>query len=121
VKLPPPESNAVRLLLLVLIAAGAAAFLLAGGYRYLSFDNLVAHKDALMDWADARPLLAPGIWVAAYLALEEQGQVRNLRVTCLARSDRFYERGTSWSVRTGRNGSQGPTSFRYCFAMTRAI
>lgn len=68
-KLPSPEPNAVRLLLLVLIAAGAATFLLAGGYRFLSFDNLVAHKDALIDWADGRPLLAPGVWVAAYLVL----------------------------------------------------
>jgi uncharacterized membrane protein YdjX (TVP38/TMEM64 family) len=68
-KLPSPEPNAVRLLLLVLIAAGAMAFLFAGGYRFLSFHNLVAHKDALIDWADARPLLAPGIWVATYLVL----------------------------------------------------
>ena len=68
-KLPSPKPNAVRLLLLALIAAGAVAFLLAGGYRFLSFDNLVAHKDALIDWADARPLLAPGVWGAAYLVL----------------------------------------------------
>jgi uncharacterized membrane protein YdjX (TVP38/TMEM64 family) len=68
-KVPSPEPNAVRLLLLALVAAGAVAFLLAGGYRFLSFDNLVAHKDALIDWADARPLLAPGVWGAAYLVL----------------------------------------------------
>ncbi|HUM01758.1 MAG TPA: VTT domain-containing protein [Thermoanaerobaculia bacterium] len=68
-KLPSSGPNAVRLFLLALIAAGAAAFLLAGGYRFLSFDQLVAHKDALMVWADARPLLAPAVWVAAYLVL----------------------------------------------------
>ena len=68
-KLPSPEPNAIRLPLLAVIAAGAVAFLLAGGYRFLSFDNLVAHKDALIDWADARPLLAPGVWIAAYLVL----------------------------------------------------
>src|SRR5450830_1098157 len=68
-KLPSPEPNAVRLPLLALIAAGAVAFLLAGGYRFLSFNNLVAHKDAVIDWADARPLLAPGVWVAAYLVV----------------------------------------------------
>ena len=68
-RLPSPKPNAVRLLLLALIAAGAVAFLLAGGYRFLSFNNLVAHKDAVIDWADARPLLAPGVWVAAYLVV----------------------------------------------------
>ena len=68
-KLPSPESNTVRLLLLVLIAAGAVAVLAAGGYRLLSFDHLVAHKDALVEWAGARPALALGAWVAAYLVL----------------------------------------------------
>ena len=29
----------------------------------------MAHKDALIDWADARPLMAPGVWMAAYLVL----------------------------------------------------
>ena len=68
-RLSSPKANAGRLLLLALIAAGVVAFLLAGGYRFLSFDNLVAHKDALIDWADARPVLAPGVWAAAYLVL----------------------------------------------------
>src|SRR6185503_5814523 len=30
------------------------------------------------------------------------------------------ERGCRWSVSTGRNGTQGPTSSPYCLAMTRA-
>jgi uncharacterized membrane protein YdjX (TVP38/TMEM64 family) len=49
--------------------AGAVAFLVGGGYRFLSFDNLVAHRNALIDWADARPLLAAGLWILTYLAL----------------------------------------------------
>lgn len=68
-KLPRPELNPVRLLLLALVAAGGAAFLLAGGLRFLSFENLVTNKDALIAWAHARPLLAPGIWMGAYLVL----------------------------------------------------
>src|SRR5213594_235645 len=32
----------------------------------------------------------------------------------------FYDRGTGWSVSTGRKGTHGPTSSRYCFAITRA-
>jgi len=31
-----------------------------------------------------------------------------------------YGRGTGWSVSTGRKGTHGPTSFPYCFAITRA-
>jgi uncharacterized membrane protein YdjX (TVP38/TMEM64 family) len=68
-KVPSPGPNATRLVLLALIVAGALVFLLGGGYRFLTFDNLVAHKDALIDWADARPLLAPGVWLAAYVVL----------------------------------------------------
>ncbi len=68
-KPPWPELTPLRLLMLVLIVAGGVAFLLAGGLRLLTFDNLVAHKDALIEWADARPLMAPGVWMAAYLVL----------------------------------------------------
>ena len=68
-KPPWPELTPLRLLMLVLIVAGGVAFLLAGGLRLLTFDNLVAHKDALIEWADARPHMAPGVWMAAYLVL----------------------------------------------------
>jgi uncharacterized membrane protein YdjX (TVP38/TMEM64 family) len=68
-KLPWPGLTPVRLILLALIVAGGVAFLLAGGLRILSFENLVANKDALIGWADARPLLAPVVWMAAYLVL----------------------------------------------------
>ena len=62
-------SKAVRSVLVVVLAAGIAAFFLAGGYRFLSFDHVVAHKDALIEWADAHTVLAPAAWAAAYLAL----------------------------------------------------
>ena len=64
-----PGSKVVRSVLLVILTVGIAAFLLAGGYRFLSFRNLVANKDALIAWANAHTVLAPVAWVAAYLAL----------------------------------------------------
>jgi len=68
-KRPWPELTPPRLLLLALITAGGVTFLLVGGLRFLSFDHLVAHKDGLIEWAGARPLLAAGLWMAAYLVL----------------------------------------------------
>ncbi len=60
---------AVRLALLAVLAAGFVAFLLAGGHRVLTFEELVAHKDALVAWAVAHPVLAPSLWIGAYLVL----------------------------------------------------
>ncbi|MFI5180362.1 MAG: TVP38/TMEM64 family protein [Thermoanaerobaculia bacterium] len=62
-------SKGMRPVLLAVLAAGIAAFLLAGGYRFISFRHLVANKDALIAWADAHTLLAPAAWVGAYLVL----------------------------------------------------
>ena len=49
----------LRLLLLLFLCGGIAAFFLSGGRRFLSFDELVAHKGALIAWADSHPVLAP--------------------------------------------------------------
>ena len=64
-----PGSNGVRPLLVALLGAGIATFFLAGGSRLLSFEQLVSHKEALIAWTDARPVLAPTVWVLSYLAL----------------------------------------------------
>lgn len=61
--------RAVRLLLLAVVAAGFGTFLLAGGRRFLTFEALVEHKDALVAWAVVHPVLAPSIWIGAYLVL----------------------------------------------------
>ena len=63
------KANAPRVLLLAVLCSGVAAFFAFGGHRFLSFDQLVAHKDGLIAWAAARPLLAPAVWAAAYLVV----------------------------------------------------
>ena len=63
------KTNAPRLALLALLVAGAATFFLLEGHRTLTFEQLVAHKDALINRAADHPVLAPVAFVAAYLAL----------------------------------------------------
>ena len=63
------KSNVPRYWLLAVLCAGVAAFMVSGGYRFLSFHQLVAHKDALIAWAGARPVLAAAVWLTAYLIL----------------------------------------------------
>lgn len=64
-----PGLKPLRPVLLAVLVAGVATFLVVGGYRFLSFEHLVSHKDALIVWTDAHPVLAPALWVAVYLAL----------------------------------------------------
>lgn len=63
------KANAPRVLLLAALLTGVAAFVAAGGHRFLSFEQLVAHKDALIAWTGQRPAAAAAIWVAAYVFL----------------------------------------------------
>jgi uncharacterized membrane protein YdjX (TVP38/TMEM64 family) len=63
------KSNAPRIALLAVLAAGAAAFLLLGGHRYLTFGELVEHKDAIIARSDAHPVLGPLLFCVAYLVL----------------------------------------------------
>ncbi len=67
--LAPTKQNAPRIALLALLIAGIAAFFLLGGYRTISFEQLVEHKDALVDLARAHPVLASLSFLAAYLTL----------------------------------------------------
>jgi uncharacterized membrane protein YdjX (TVP38/TMEM64 family) len=63
------KTNLPRIAVLTVLMAGIAAFFALGAYRAFTFEHLVNHKDALIAWADARPILAPIAFVAAYLLL----------------------------------------------------
>ncbi len=63
------KTNALRLAWLSLLAAGVGLFFFLGGHHTLTFDQLVANKDALIDRADDHPILAPVAFVMAYLIL----------------------------------------------------
>ncbi len=64
-----PRSYGPRIVLLALLATGAAAFVLLGGYRYLTFGELVEHEHLLIARANAYPVLAPLLFCLAYLVL----------------------------------------------------
>jgi uncharacterized membrane protein YdjX (TVP38/TMEM64 family) len=59
----------LRLLALALLGAGVAAFVLLGGLELLSFEQLVARKDALVALAAAHPVAAVGALGLAYVVL----------------------------------------------------
>jgi uncharacterized membrane protein YdjX (TVP38/TMEM64 family) len=61
--------NGPRLVLLIMLGAGIATFFILGGHHAITFETLVAHKDALIDLADNHPILAPMSFVATYLIL----------------------------------------------------
>ena len=63
------KTNLPRLAVLTVLVAGVVAFFVLGGYRVVTFDQLVDHKDAIIDWADAHTIVAPVAFVAAYLLL----------------------------------------------------
>jgi uncharacterized membrane protein YdjX (TVP38/TMEM64 family) len=63
------NSNLIRFALLLLLAAGVAAFFALGGHRRISFEELVAHKDALIGLASEHPVLSGAGFVACYLML----------------------------------------------------
>jgi len=67
--LPPLKTNAPRLALIVVLLAGIASFFLLGGHRRITFEELVAHKDALIELAESHPVLGPLAFVAVYLIL----------------------------------------------------
>jgi uncharacterized membrane protein YdjX (TVP38/TMEM64 family) len=63
------KKNALRLALLAVLTVGIAVFIFLGGHRALTFEQLVAHKDALIGSADTHPVWALVAFVAAYLIL----------------------------------------------------
>jgi uncharacterized membrane protein YdjX (TVP38/TMEM64 family) len=69
---PPPtgprRSILRRLLPLFVLVALIAAVYLGGLHRYLGFDTLREHRQALLAFVAARPLLAPLLYVVVYAA-----------------------------------------------------
>jgi uncharacterized membrane protein YdjX (TVP38/TMEM64 family) len=56
-----------RFLPWLLLAAGLMAFFALDLHRYISFDTLRQHRDALHAWADTHPVLAPLAFMGIYL------------------------------------------------------
>jgi uncharacterized membrane protein YdjX (TVP38/TMEM64 family) len=67
--LGPLKNNVLRLALLAVLAVGIVVFFLLGGHRVLTFEQLVAHKDALVGLADAHPIWSRITFLVAYLIL----------------------------------------------------
>jgi uncharacterized membrane protein YdjX (TVP38/TMEM64 family) len=110
------RSNVPRLALFAVVAAGATAGVLLGWHHYLTFANLVAHKDALMALADTRPWLAPLLFCAAYAILGLCGLPgsRVLILTAGALSDFWKGLGLVALASTGAS-ALAFLSFRYLF------
>jgi uncharacterized membrane protein YdjX (TVP38/TMEM64 family) len=66
---PPPRPSIARLWPLLVLAGLFAAAWASGATRLLSFEALGAHRAALDAWVAARPVLAAGAFVAAYVAV----------------------------------------------------
>ncbi len=64
---PRPVSYVFRLLPLVVLGAGLAAFFALGLQRYVTFDALAHHREALLAWVARNPLTAPVIYTAVYI------------------------------------------------------
>ncbi len=58
-----------RLAPLALIALGFALFFAFGLHRHLNFEALRESRAALTAWVDAHPVLAPGLYMAVYVAV----------------------------------------------------
>jgi len=68
---PPPAAprsrpGLVRLLPLLLLLAGFGAFFAFGLHRYLSFEQLQAHRHALLDWVARNGVVAALLYGAMY-------------------------------------------------------
>ncbi len=63
------KKTAPRIALLAVLITGIAAFFLLGGYRELTFEHLVEHKDEMVGIARAHPVAASLSFVGAYLVL----------------------------------------------------
>lgn len=66
---PPPGPLWRRLLPLMLLVAGLLAFLALGGHRYVAFETLERHREALLALVAAHPTLAPLAFIGAYAVM----------------------------------------------------
>jgi uncharacterized membrane protein YdjX (TVP38/TMEM64 family) len=65
----PSKSFSLRIILLIVVVAGIGLFFLLGGYRLLTFEELVRRKDTLIELSDSHPRMARIIFLSAYLVL----------------------------------------------------
>ena len=65
---PPSRPAWLRWLPVALLAAGAAAFFALGLDDYIAFDTLARHRGELLAWVDARPVVAPLLYIVGYIA-----------------------------------------------------
>ena len=66
---------------LALIVVGLIVVIATGAYRYLSLDTLKTHRDAMLSFVAARPLLAAAIYVGVYLLVTMMAIPGSLWVT----------------------------------------
>jgi uncharacterized membrane protein YdjX (TVP38/TMEM64 family) len=60
------RSSLTRYIPLAVLVAGLAAFFALGGHRYVSFETLGQHRDALIVWVAANRVVAPLLYVVLY-------------------------------------------------------
>lgn len=66
---PNSRSRWMRLLPLAILLCGTALFIAMGWHRYISFEQLREHREALEHWIAARGIWAPVIFGLAYAAM----------------------------------------------------
>jgi uncharacterized membrane protein YdjX (TVP38/TMEM64 family) len=66
----PPQNRPawLRWLPLGVLVAGTAAFFALGLDDYVTFDTLARHRGGLLAWVEARPFLAPLLYIVGYVA-----------------------------------------------------
>lgn len=68
-KAPEARSRWVRILPMAILLCGLALFLAMGWHRYISFEQLREHREALEQWIAARGIWAPVIYGLAYAVM----------------------------------------------------
>lgn len=63
----PPASSWLRWLPFGCLAGGLAAFFAFGLDEYVTFDTLARHRAELRHWVEARPVLAPLLYILGYI------------------------------------------------------
>src|SRR5258708_38340595 len=64
-----PGCSMARLVPLAVLAVGFAAFFGFGLQRYVTFETLARHREVLLAWVAAHPVLAPLGYITGYILL----------------------------------------------------